>query len=212
MLQILYLDKVDSTQIYLKTKLQNLLVTPPFAVSAELQTDGIGSRNNSWTGYEGNLFLSFVLPLSVLPSDLKIESASIYFAYILKETLNEMGSKVFLKWPNDFYLGESKIGGMITNIAGENIICGVGINLIKAPEGFSILDIEVDKKKLLDDFFEKVEKKVLWKKVFRKYKLEFHNNYKFFTHIKNNKISLSKAKLEEDGSLNINGERIYSLR
>ncbi|MDH4943630.1 biotin--[acetyl-CoA-carboxylase] ligase [Sulfurimonas sp. C5] len=212
MLQILYLDEVESTQTYLKAELKNATVTPPFAVSAELQTNGIGSRNNSWTGYEGNLFLSFVLPVSDLPDDLKVESASIYFAYLLKETLAEMGSKLFLKWPNDFYIDEYKIGGMITNVSKQNIICGVGINLIKAPEGFATIDIALDKKKLLEYFFKKVEKKISWKKVFRKYKLEFHNNQKFFTHIKNNKISLSNAVLEEDGSLNINGERIYSLR
>lgn len=211
-MQILYLDEVDSTQTYLKTQLLNSAILPPFAVSAELQTNGIGSRNNSWTGFKGNLFLSFALPLSDLPNDLKIESASIYFAYLLKQVLSANGSKVFLKWPNDFYIDEYKIGGMITNVVGENIVCGVGINLIKAPDGFAVLDVKIDKKKLLEDFFKNVEKKLLWKKVFRNYKLEFHNNYKFFTHIKNNKISLSNAKLEEDGSLEINGERIYSLR
>lgn len=211
-LQILYLDEVGSTQIYLKELLQTKKYIAPFAVLAQMQTNGIGSRNNKWSGYRGNLFLSFVLPIDKLPSDLKLESASIYFAYLFKETLNEFGSQLFLKWPNDFYLNKKKIGGMVTTIVGENIICGVGINLIAAPEGFDRLDISIDKKTLLEKYFAKVEKKVLWKKVFRKYKLEFQSNYKFFVHVNNQKVSLSNAKLEDDGSLTINGERIYSLR
>jgi BirA family transcriptional regulator, biotin operon repressor / biotin---[acetyl-CoA-carboxylase] ligase len=211
-LKILYLDEVESTQLYLKDILQTTQLELPLAVSAEIQTNGIGSRDNSWSGMDGNLFLSFAVSLDKLPQDLKLESASIYFAYLLKETLSEFGSSVFLKWPNDFYIKDKKIGGMITTIVGTTLICGVGINLVKAPKGFEKIDIELDKKQLIESYLKKVEKNPLWKKVFRKYKLEFHNNYKLFVHIKNQKVSLSKAKLEEDGSLNIDGERIYSLR
>ncbi|QOP40988.1 biotin--[acetyl-CoA-carboxylase] ligase [Sulfurimonas marina] len=211
-MKILYLDEVDSTQNYLKKLLQDTKPDLPIAVSSEIQTNGIGSRNNSWNGIEGNLFLSFAISLKELPNDLKLESASIYFAYILKETLAEMGSEVFIKWPNDFYLNEKKIGGMITNIVGDKLICGVGLNLIAAPQGFEKIDIIVDKKLLLENYFKKVEKKVLWKKVFSKYKLEFRKNNKFFVHINNKKVPLSNAILEADGSIKIDGERIYSLR
>ncbi len=212
-MQILYLDEVDSTQTYLKNLLQKTTQQKlPIAVSSEMQTNGIGSRDNSWSGIRGNLFLSFAIPLDKLPQDLKLESASIYFAYLLKETLSELGSEVFLKWPNDFYIKDKKIGGMITNIIENTLVCGVGINLIEAPVEFEIIDIELDKRQLIEGYLKKVEKNLLWKKVFRKYKLEFHNNHKLFVHIKNKKVSLSNAKLEEDGSLNIDGERIYSLR
>ncbi|WP_304543084.1 biotin--[acetyl-CoA-carboxylase] ligase [Sulfurimonas microaerophilic] len=211
-MKILYLDEVDSTQKYLKKLIQNSTPDLPIAVSSESQTNGIGSRNNSWSGISGNLFLSFALPFKELPNDLKLESASIYFAYLLKETLAESGSKVFIKWPNDFYLNEKKIGGMITTIVEDYLICGVGLNLVAAPQGFEKIDIKIEKKVLLENYFKKVEKKVLWKKVFSKYRLEFHKNNKFFVHVNEKKVSLSNAILEADGSLNIDGERIYSLR
>ena len=211
-MEIHYLEEVGSTQTYLKEKLRTQEFRSPIAVSAELQTAGIGSRDNSWNGLRGNLFLSFALPLANLPSDLKLESASIYFAYLLKEVLAEYGSKVFLKWPNDFYIETQKIGGVITHLQGENIVCGIGLNLVAAPDNFSKLDINIDKKNLLDDYFKKVEKFVSWKQVFRKYKLEYHCNHNFFTHSGTTKISLSEAVLEDDGSLRINGERVYSLR
>ncbi len=211
-MQILYLDAIDSTQKYLKEQLQSKKLEVPIAISAELQTDGIGSRENRWDSHKGNLFLSFAMNINTLPIDLKLESASIYFSYLLKETLASFGSKVWTKWPNDLYLEDKKIGGMITNIVGENFLCGVGLNLTDAPEGFTQLDIKLDKKLLLENYFINIEKKVLWKQVFSKYKLEFYRNQNFFTHSNGVKVSLGDAIVNDDGSLNINGERIYSLR
>ncbi len=211
-LQILYLESVGSTQTYLKTLLREEKVQLPFAVVADVQTNGLGSRGNSWTGLEGNLFLSFAISLEELPKDLALESSSIYFAYLLKETLQEMGSEVWLKWPNDFYINNIKTGGMITNISRETLICGVGLNLESAPEQFAKLDIKISKEELLKRYFKKLEKKVLWKQVFSKYKLEFYRSQKFFTHNKSLRISLDEATLNNDGSITSNGERIFSLR
>lgn len=211
-MQIIYLESVDSTQKYLKELLKTESIKAPIAIQANRQTNGIGSRGNYWLGMDGNLFLSFAIDLQELPSDLKLESASIYFAYLLKETLSELNSSVWLKWPNDFYIDTFKIGGMITNISRDNLICGVGLNLVVAPEGFSTLDIRISKDKLLEKYFEKINKKLLWKHVFSKYKLEFHRNKDFFTHSNNVKVALKDVSLQCDGSIVGNGERIYSLR
>jgi len=184
----------------------------PLAIVADIQTNGIGSRENSWVSEEGNLFLSFAIKLNELPSDLKLESASIYFSFLLQETLASLGSKVFLKWPNDLYIEKQKIGGMITNIVGDTLICGVGLNLTHSKKKYGSLDLHIEKKDLLARYFINIEKKILWKQVFSKYKLNFQTNQNFFTHINGKKVSLSQAVLENDGSLTINGERIYSLR
>ncbi|NCO01574.1 MAG: biotin--[acetyl-CoA-carboxylase] ligase [Epsilonproteobacteria bacterium] len=209
---LFYLESVDSTQNYLKELVRTSNIQLPHAVVSNIQTDGIGSRGNAWQGLDGNLFLSFAIALKDLPSDLKIESSSIYFAYLLKETLRELNSEVWLKWPNDFYLDKFKIGGMITNIVKDVVICGVGLNLAIAPEGFSTLDISISREELLKKYFLNIEKKILWKQVFSKYKLEFYKNQNFFTHTNNLRISLEGASLESDGSVTINGKRIFSLR
>jgi BirA family biotin operon repressor/biotin-[acetyl-CoA-carboxylase] ligase len=161
---------------------------------------------------EGNLFLSFALSIEALPQDLKLESASLYFSQLLKDTLESLGSKVWLKWPNDFYIEDSKVGGMITNITSNTLICGVGLNLLTSTQNFSKIDIEVDINNLLKLYFENIEKKSSWKQVFSKYELEFYRNQNFFTHNNNLKISLGNAILQCDGSIISNGERIYSLR
>ena len=211
-MQIRYLESVDSTQKYLKELLLKQKIKPPYAVVSNRQTDGIGSRDNSWKGLDGNLFLSFTIHLNELPNDLRLESSSIYLSYILQHTLSEFGSKVWLKWPNDFYIDDLKLGGMITNVVGNSLICGVGLNLLNSPDGFTALDIKISREDLLQMYFTNIEKKISWKQVFSKYKLEFYRNQKFFTHKNNLRISLGEAQLQSDGSIIVNDERIYSLR
>ena len=212
LLKITYLKSVDSTQTCLKNLLKNSKIKLPHAIVTDEQTDGIGSRDNKWQGLEGNLFLSFALKLKDLPQDLKLESASIYFSYILKETLESLGSKVFLKWPNDFYIDDKKIGGMITNIIDDNLICGVGINIKSAPQNFAILDTKISIDKIINLYLINIEKKLPWKQIFSKYKINFYKKQKYYTHNNNLKISLENAELQDDGSIIIDGERIYSLR
>ena len=211
-MKILSFETLPSTQLYLKELVKESPSCIPVAVVAQMQTAGVGSRDNQWYSQEGNLFLSFAISMSSLPEDLKLESASIYFSWLLKETVKDLGSKAFLKWPNDLYLNQDKIGGMITNVVNNTIICGVGLNLQKSKNNFACLDLEIDKNIILENYFKKIEKKSSWKQVFSKYKVEFRTNQNFFTHIKGTKVSLSEAVLSGDGSLYINGERIYSLR
>ena len=111
-------------------------VKPPFAIAAERQIAGIGSRGNDWQSVSGNLAFSFCVQQHDLPADVPLQSASIYFAMIMGEFLASLGSQLWLKWPNDFYLGERKIGGAMTNKIKDNLICGIGINLVSAPEFF----------------------------------------------------------------------------
>ena len=207
-----YLESIDSTQKELKKLLKAGVIKAPYALVAKRQTEGEGSRDNTWTGLEGNLFLSFCISLKDLPTDLKLESASIYFAYILKETLADEGSQVWLKWPNDFYINKLKIGGMITSLINDTLVCGVGLNLVENPIGFEKLDIMVSVEDLLKKYFQNLKKNRLWKQVFSKYKLEFYKSQKFSTHINSLRISLDEALLQDDGSIVINNERIYSLR
>ena len=212
LLKITYLKSVDSTQTYLKNLVKNSSIELPHAIVAEEQTDGLGSRDNTWQGLEGNLFLSFALNLENLPLDLKLESASIYFSYILKDTLESLDSKVWLKWPNDFYIDDKKIGGMITNIIDDSLICGIGLNIKNAPQDFAVLDIRVSIENLINLYLINIEKKLSWKQIFSKYKINFYKNQNYYAHNNNLRISLENAELQDDGSIVINDERMYSLR
>lgn len=207
-----WLEEVDSTQRYLLDALKHQTLKAPVCVGTTMQTQGRGSRGNHWIGEEGNFFISFAIGRDVLPGDLKLESSSIYFAYILKEVLVEMGSHVWLKWPNDFYLGEQKLGGLITNLAGDSLVCGIGLNLKRSPENFAVMDIKIEARELRDAYIEKLKTFPSWKQIFSKFALEFERSKTFSTHFDSTTIELKDAVLCEDGSLECNGQRMYSLR
>ena len=209
---IIYLEEVDSTQTYLKERLKAKELISPVAVIAKRQLEGHGSRGNSWLGEDGNLFLSFSFLIKDLPKDLKLESSSIYFSYIMKQVLEDHGSQVWLKWPNDFYLDNLKIGGTITNIVKDDLICGIGLNAVSAPENFGKLDIEISLENILNHYFKYLKKNIEWKHIFSKYKLEFGKSKNYFAHSGDSKISLSGASLQNDGSIVSDGQRIFSLR
>ncbi len=214
-LEIIYLKETSSTHKVLIEKLLDKSLRPPIALSADVQKNGVGSLGNSWEGMEGNLFLSFSLHLSTLSSDIPKHSFSIYFSFIMKEVLKEFGSKVFLKWPNDFYIGDKKIGGTITKVInGDILVCSMGINLKNSPENFEIIDINIDKISLIKSFFLKLKEDILWKYIFMKYQVEFEKSRSFlyYDEREKKKISLQDAKLRKDGSIELNKREVYSLR
>ena len=211
-MDIVYLDEIDSTHRYLKEYIKENGFKIPIAVVTQNQTNGIGSRENSWYGMQGNLFFSFVLSKDFLPNDLKIESASIYFSFVLKEILTKYGSCVWLKWPNDFYLNDKKIGGTITTFNNDLLFCGIGINIVKVSDEYGILDVPIDIQIILKEYFELILSKPLWKQIFSKFEIEFKTSKEYKTTINQEKISLADAVLLEDGSMMINNKKVYSLR
>lgn len=211
-MKIINLVEVNSTHEYLKEYLETNTYSKPLCIVTKYQTNGIGSRGNSWNGKKGNLFFSFALKKTDLPKDLPLQSASIYFSYILKKELERLGSKIWLKWPNDFYINDKKIGGTITTVSKDLIMCGIGLNLLEVSKDFGYLDIKLDEKLLLKKYFNKLEQKISWKEIFSLFKIEFNQSKKYKTTVNNEKKSLLNAKLREDGSVEIDGIKVFSLR
>lgn len=207
-----WFESLESTQSFLLEELKASRLKAPVCVGTVSQTEGKGSRGNSWIGERGNLFLSVAIERSSLPEDLKLESSSIYMAFLMKDMLATFGSNVWLKWPNDFYLGEKKIGGVITNLTGNTLVCGIGINLVSAPENFEKIDIPISAYDLTKSYSELFKNLPSWKLIFSNYQIEFENSREFFTHNNNEKVALENAVLLEDGSLQCDGQRIFSLR
>lgn len=211
-MKIINLNQVDSTHKYLKEYLLENGYTQPICIVTTLQTDGIGSRGNEWNGKKGNLFFSFVINKNELAEDLPLQSASIYFSFILKQVLKDLGSKLWLKWPNDFYVDEKKIGGTITTLKNDLLLCGIGLNLIEVSKEFGYLDIEVDINHLLIDYFKKLTNRPLWQDILKEYVIEFKRSEKFHVTLQNKKVSLKDATLNSDGSIQINDKKVFSLR
>ena len=211
-MEILSFDTLPSTQKYLLEQLEKKTLQAPIAVITTQQDAGVGSRDNSWSGGEGNFFASVAIDIEKLPSDLSLSSASIYFSFIMKQTLVALGENIWLKWPNDFYLNDDKVGGTITQKINNILVCGIGINLKNTQNGYRALSNDISPEKLLENYLVSVEKFPKWKQIFSEYEVEFELSRKFSVHIENYQKSLSDATLCEDGSIIIEGKRVFSLR
>jgi len=211
-LEILSFNRLPSTQTYLLEKLRDKSCSIPIAILAKEQTDGVGSRDNSWVGGDGNLFFSLAVSLDDLPKDLPLNSASIYFSFIMKQVLLKYTDEIWVKWPNDLYHNQSKVGGTITKKVDNIFICGMGVNLQENQNNFKALNIDIEPLFLLKKYLCELEKYPSWKQILSQYRIEFARSKEFFTHINSEYKSLENAILSEDGSLIIDNKRVYSIR
>lgn len=130
--RIKWLDSVDSTNDELLRHLpshDNLSV-----VAAVEQFAGRGQRGNHWLSKPGdNLTFSLLLRPEGLPAR-DIMSVTFLSTLVIRDWLREEGAPALVKWPNDLYVGNRKICGMlIENGLAEGMVAwsviGIGINL-----------------------------------------------------------------------------------
>lgn len=118
--------------------------TPLTLVTAEYQTHGRGQIGNTWESQKGeNLLCSFLFtpPAKITP----VESFTINKAVALavRDACQEfLTEEVTVKWPNDIYVGDRKLSGMLieTVMTGNSITCvvaGIGINVNQCDWHFS---------------------------------------------------------------------------
>ena len=133
--QHLFLPVCTSTNAVAQELLNKNEATEGFVIIAGNQTAGRGQRGNSWEAAAGlNLMLSVILkPTFLVASDQFFLSMAVSLAVsdFLKRFLP---AGVVLKWPNDLYFQEEKLGGILieNSISGANIqnsIVGIGINV-----------------------------------------------------------------------------------
>ena len=100
------------------------------------QMSGKGYGDNSWESEPGkNLTFSLLFkPKTIIPSDQFIitQIISLSVLEIISEIIKE--KTCFIKWPNDIYVNDNKIAGILIQnfIIGNNIDCsiiGVGLNV-----------------------------------------------------------------------------------
>jgi len=188
-MEIVSFESLPSTQLYLIDALNKKELEAPVLVLANEQSDGIGSRDNEWSGSRGDLFLSMAIQKHSLPTDLPLSAVAIYFAFFMKEVLARYNEDIFLKWPNDFYIGDDKVGGCVSKELKNDIVIGIGINLTPNSAGYKHLDIDATPLKLAQEFINEWMMIPSWKYIFSKYQVEFDLSKKFDVHIDGEKKS-----------------------
>ena len=128
---IIWLKEVDSTNNEAKMhidRLDNLSV-----ISANCQTAGRGQNGNSWSSNPGeNLTFSVVLKYHIQAHDSFVISEIASLAIV--DLLSMYGIEAKVKWPNDIYVGNKKICGILVEHSLRekwisHSIVGIGLNI-----------------------------------------------------------------------------------
>ena len=166
---IIHIEETDSTNRWLKECHKGI---DPIVAWAEYQTAGKGCGSNSWESERGkNLTFSMLIHPEEIPANEQFRITEIT-SVALCETLEKyLDEKVEIKWPNDIYVGDKKICGMLieNQLQGSKIkscVIGIGLNVNQqqfmsdAPNPVSIFQLtgkENDREHLLNDFLSAFE-------------------------------------------------------
>ncbi|CUW25290.1 bifunctional biotin--[acetyl-CoA-carboxylase] ligase/biotin operon repressor BirA [Serratia grimesii] len=130
--RVTVLPVVDSTNQYLLDRITELQSGD--ACVAEYQQAGRGRRGRQWISpFGANLYLSMFWRLDQGPA--AAMGLSLVIGIVMAEVLKDLGAEdVRVKWPNDLYLNDRKLAGILVELTGKTgdaaqLVIGAGINL-----------------------------------------------------------------------------------
>ena len=133
---LIKLSSVDSTNNFLKSLVSNSEPLPEGTViMADDQYAGRGQQNNIWKAEPGkNLTFSVLLKPTFLPLSQQFLLNMVVSTAINNALSHFLSDGLSVKWPNDIYFRDQKIGGVLieNTIVGNDIktaIIGIGINV-----------------------------------------------------------------------------------
>lgn len=132
--EIIQPGETSSTSSFLKELLKQRSLPECSVVITNNQTDGRGQPGNKWETQVGkNLTFSMVLyPNMVKAPEQFIISKAVSVAII--DVLKKFDIHAAIKWPNDIYVNDKKLGGILieSSLSGKVIdqcIIGIGLNI-----------------------------------------------------------------------------------
>ena len=177
--KIIHIDETDSTNRWLKehsdsslASLSDVAKEPSLCVVADYQTAGKGCGTNSWESERGkNLTFSVMLHPVEIPASGQFRISEAVSVALCTTLETYIYNKVEIKWPNDIYVGDQKICGILieNRLQGSTImdsIVGIGLNVNQqtfrsdAPNPVSMYQLvghEMDRTALLDAFLEALD-------------------------------------------------------
>jgi BirA family transcriptional regulator, biotin operon repressor / biotin---[acetyl-CoA-carboxylase] ligase len=132
--KVIQLSSVDSTNNYAAMLVSNDNAVHGTVILADEQTAGRGQRGANWQSESGsNLLMSIILKPDNLSVDRQFLLTQVASLAVV-DLLRKIGLSAHIKWPNDIYVGDRKICGMLieNNLSGAVIrssIIGIGLNV-----------------------------------------------------------------------------------
>ena len=221
--QIIHIDETDSTNRWLKENGGEAAMV----VVAEYQTAGKGCGKNSWESERGkNLTFSMLVHPSERPLRIQAKEqfriTEVVSVALCKTLQPYIYNKVEIKWPNDIYVGDKKLCGILieNRLQGAEIkdcIIGIGLNvnqrefLSDAPNPVSLYQLtgkELDRDELLKAFLENFDKVMASATAVQDYRQRLYRSvgsYEFED--ANGQFMAEIVRVEADGRLVLKDER-----
>ena len=162
--KIVHIDETDSTNRWLKDHGEGTMV-----VATDYQTAGKGCGSNSWESERSkNLTFSMLIHPDGIAAREQFRITEVVSVALCRTLQPYIYNKVEIKWPNDIYVGDRKLCGiLIENRLQGNVIVdciiGIGLNVNQrtfvsdAPNPVSMYQLtgqETDREALLADFLQ----------------------------------------------------------
>ena len=131
---IVRLEVTDSTNNYANRQIRENGLSEGTVFLAHEQTSGRGQQKNVWESEPGeNLLFSIVLCPDFLEIRRQFKLSKVVTLGIYK-ALNKYVDSLRIKWPNDIYAGDQKLGGILIEnsvMSGllKSAIVGIGLNV-----------------------------------------------------------------------------------
>jgi len=133
--KVIWLPECQSTNSYALELVRKGETTEGLLIGTDLQTAGRGQRGNTWESAPGqNITVSIVLKPSFLPINHQF-ALSMAMANAVRTFLSRFTNhQVLTKWPNDTYIHNRKISGLLLESSIQQnrlgaMVVGIGINL-----------------------------------------------------------------------------------
>lgn len=128
-------DELDSTNAEIIRQRAQNRSSATLICLADHQTAGRGRRGRQWRSPRGeNLYLSFGLMFR--GGFAMLDGLSLVLGLAVAQALEKQGvNDVGLKWPNDVFVQDSKLAGILVELQGEleegviHVVAGIGINV-----------------------------------------------------------------------------------
>jgi BirA family biotin operon repressor/biotin-[acetyl-CoA-carboxylase] ligase len=134
--RVIHFERIDSTNSEAH-RLAQRGERGPLWLWADEQTEGRGRLGRTWVSDPGNLYATFLFPISGGAEILAQVSFVAALAVHDLVTVLLPDARPLIKWPNDVLIDGAKFCGLLAEVAASNptaIAIGCGINLLHAPQ------------------------------------------------------------------------------
>ena len=216
--EVVHIAETDSTNRWMKEN-----GTGEMVVVADYQTAGKGCGSNSWEAERGqNLLFSVMIHPKSLQAKNQFIITQVISVALCKTLDRYVQSQISIKWPNDIYVGDKKVCGVLieNRLQGRMIkdtIIGIGLNVNQtefksdAPNPVSLKQLigkDIDREEVLNTFIEQLNETVKSATIIADYKARLYRRegkHLFMT--KNTTFKASIVDVKDDGRLMLEDEK-----